>query len=191
MLRMQSRVQLCDYFCVPWSSPLRTTVGAVRDRITPIASDLLESQPVIDVDGVTTREGLPAPDCDIDIARIDFESAGLPADPFGREQRRARAAEGVEHDVVAVGAVFDRIGDERDRLHRRVRAQVVHAAGAKRVGAGVFPDIGAGAAVAAEFDSVEVRGTSDAKHANLDNLVAQITRNRARDDPRGCGTPDP
>jgi hypothetical protein len=34
------------------------------------------------VDGVTAREGLPASDCDIDIARIDFKSARLPADAF-------------------------------------------------------------------------------------------------------------
>ena len=113
------------------------------DRIAPTASDFLERQTGIDVDGITTGEGLPAPDRDIDVARIDFESAGLPADPFGREQRRARATEGVEHNVVAVGAVFDRIGDESDRLDGRVRAQVVHAPGAKRVDAGVFPDIGA------------------------------------------------
>ena len=53
-----------------------------------------------------------------------------------------------------------------DRLNRRMRAQVVHAAGAKCVGAGVFPDIGARAAVAAELDGVEVRGAPDTKHAN-------------------------
>jgi hypothetical protein len=82
-----------------------------EDRITPIASDLLESQTGIDVDGVSAGEGLPPPNCHINVARIDFDRARLPADAFGREQRRAGAAEGVEHDVVAVGAVFDRIGD--------------------------------------------------------------------------------
>ena len=90
------------------------------------------------MNGVTTREGLPAPDCDIDIARIDFESARLPADTLSRKQRRAGATESIEHEMIALGDVFDRIGDECDRLHRRVRAQVVHAASAKCVGAAYF-----------------------------------------------------
>ena len=76
-----------------------------------IASDFLESQASVDVDGVFAGEGLPTPDRDIDVTRIDFDRAGLPADPFGREQRRAGATEGIEHNVVALGAVLDCIGD--------------------------------------------------------------------------------
>ena len=62
--------------------------------------------------GVPAGEGLPSPDCHIDISRIDFDRAGLAADPFGREKRRAGAAESVEHDMVAASAILDRIGDQ-------------------------------------------------------------------------------
>jgi hypothetical protein len=68
------------------------------------------------MDGIPTREGLPPPDRDIDITRINLDRARLPADTLGREQRRAGAAESVEHQLIALGDVFDRVGDQGDLM---------------------------------------------------------------------------
>ncbi len=43
---------------------------------------------------------------------------------LGGDQRGARAGEGVEHDVIPLRAVEDRIGDESDRLDERVHGGI-------------------------------------------------------------------
>ena len=118
------------------------------------------------MDGVATGNGLPAPNRDIDITRIDFQSTRVPSDAFGCQQGSARAAEGVEHDATALGAILDGIGDEADRLDGRMDAQVVHAARTKRIDASIFPNVRSRAAVATEFNGVEVGGFPNPKHTN-------------------------
>ena len=61
---------------------------------------------------------------------------------------------------------------KRDRLDRRVRPKLVHAAGAEAVDAGVAPDVRARAAVTAEFDVIEVRRLADPKDADQLMLAA-------------------
>ena len=61
---------------------------------------------------------------DVDIARVDLDarSRRRPG-ALGGEQGRAGAGEAVEHDAAAPRAVEDRVGDQRDRLDRRVHRQ--------------------------------------------------------------------
>ena len=79
------------------------------------------------------------------------------AGALGGDQRRARAAEGVEDEPLALRAVENGVGDERDRLHGRVHGEVVVTRGAEGVDAGIGPDVRAVAAVLAELDVVDVR----------------------------------
>ena len=78
------------------------------------------------MNGGLAGEGLPPGHCHIDVVRVDFHSASASADPLGRKHRRARAGEGVEHDVITAGAVLDRIRDHGDGLDGRMRSQIIH-----------------------------------------------------------------
>ena len=64
------------------------------------------------------------------------------AGALGSDQRRARAAEGIEHDALSLRAVEDCVGDKRDGLDGRMHREVVVARFAERVGAGIRPDVG-------------------------------------------------
>ena len=57
-------------------------------------------------------------------------------------------------------------------LTRRVRRELVHPAGPEAIHAGVVPDVRARAAVAPEFDIIEVRRLADPKHADELMLAA-------------------
>ena len=52
-------------------------------------------------DGIPLREGLPAPDRDIDIKRVEIDAEADAADSLSSHERRARSKEGVEHNVAA------------------------------------------------------------------------------------------
>src|SRR5688572_10708498 len=101
---------------------------------------------------------LPAADNRIDIAGIELDPETTPPRPFGGYQGCAAAEKAVEHDIAASGAVEDRIGDQRHRLHRRVQRQQVAFPGlaGERVDPGILPDIAAVATKAAKLDVVAV-----------------------------------
>jgi hypothetical protein len=95
------------------------------------------------VQGVAAGKGLPTPDRDVDITGLNLQGPSMPADAFGGEQSGAGTGKGVEDDGVALRAVLDRVSNQRHRFNGRMGLQVIHPPGAKGVGTGVFPDVGA------------------------------------------------
>ena len=122
------------------------------DRLGALAGELVKAQPTGSMDGILSCKGLPAPDGDIDQARLDLDRVSAASDPLCCQDGCAGAAECIEHDVAAAGTVLDGIRHQRDRFDRRMALQLIFAFRTKCVDAGVVPDIGAGAAVAAELD---------------------------------------
>jgi len=107
-----------------------------------LAGDFVEGQAGLGVNGVLAREGLPAPDGDVDEAGLELQRVGPASDPLRRQDRRAGATEGIEHDVAAAGAVFHGIRNQGDRFDRRMGLEVIQAAGSEGVDPGVMPDVG-------------------------------------------------
>src|SRR5204862_6312782 len=87
---------------------------------------------------------------------VELHPIAAPTGAFSGNHRGAAAEKAVEHDVAALGAVEDRIGDHRHRLHRRMQCQEIalRAAAGKGVEPGIMPDIAAIAAKLAELDIV-------------------------------------
>src|SRR5262249_22731120 len=108
----------------------------------------------------------PTLDSGVDETGLNFYCVGAAADPLGCQDGCAGATERVEHDVAARGTVPDSIGHQRDRFDRRMALQLVEAPRAKRVDAGVMPDIGARTAGAAKLDIVQMRRVANTKHTN-------------------------
>jgi hypothetical protein len=52
---------------------------------------------------------------------LELERVGPASDPLRRQDRRAGATEGIEHDVAAAGAVLHGICNQRDRFDRSSR----------------------------------------------------------------------
>src|SRR4051812_45142349 len=135
------------------------------------ASEIVEMGPCDGVDGAVSGEALPSADRGIDIERIELDPATGPADAFGGQQRRAAAHKGVEDEVAARRAIEDRVRDQGDRFHRRVKGGKVPflAFPSELVGAWVVPDIAAVAAMPTQLDIVPMRGTAVLKYE--DQLV--------------------
>ena len=64
----------------------------------------------------------PAAHDDLAVARVELEQPRAAAHVLAGHERRARAAEGVEHDVATHGRVGEAILDQLDRLHGRMSA---------------------------------------------------------------------
>src|SRR5215469_17979592 len=116
--------------------------------------------------GLVAGQGLPAANRGIDITGVELERAAAPARTLSGDHRRAAAEKGVEHDVAARRAIEDRIGDQGDRLDRRVQRQQVALLpmAGEGVGAGITPHIAAVAPKLAELDIVAVRAAAPLKH---------------------------
>src|SRR6202521_4586855 len=121
--------------------------------------DLVEGPTGHGVPGTIARERLPAPDDGVAVERVDLYPIAASAHALGRDHRGAAAEETVEHDVAARRAVEDRIGDERDRLHRRMqREQIAFVRrAAEGIRAAVVPNIRTMATVPTQLDVVPVR----------------------------------
>src|SRR5450631_4635613 len=63
----------------------------------------------------------PAQDA-IAIGRIELDKPRPPARLLRRDKGRAGAGERIEHNLAALRAISDRIGDQSDRLCRRMHA---------------------------------------------------------------------
>ena len=124
------------------------------------------------MDRIPAGEGLPPSDGDVDVAGVDLQTVGTTAHTLCGHERGAGSAKGIEHDLSPPCAVLDRVRYQGDRLSRRVRPKLVHAAGAEAVDAGVAPDIRARAAMTAEFDVIEMGLLADPKDANQLMLAA-------------------
>src|SRR6202521_1230648 len=124
-----------------------------------VGLEFAKASPGHGVPGTIARERLPAPDDGVDVAGIDLEPVAASARALGRDHRGAAAEETVEHDVAARRAVEDRVGDERDRLHRRMqREQIAFVRrAAEGIRAAVVPNIRTMATVPTQLDVVPVR----------------------------------
>jgi hypothetical protein len=58
-------------------------------------------------------QAFPALDCCIDINRIDFDAETAPAGALGGKNGGAAADVGIQDNVVALGRVQDRVGNQR------------------------------------------------------------------------------
>src|SRR5438105_7326573 len=125
-------------------------------------------------------QGLPAADDRIDIGGVELQPVAAPAGALGGDHRRATADKAVEYDVAARRAIEDRIGDHRDRLHRRVQRREIalSAAAGEGVGPRVAPYVAAVAPEPAKLDVVAVPGAAVFEHE--DKLVlAAVERTHA------------
>lgn len=59
----------------------------------------------------------------IAIMVIEVDAISPPTGLLRRDERRPAARYGVEYDVAPLGAAYDRIGDQRDRLYGRVQGE--------------------------------------------------------------------
>ena len=66
---------------------------------------------------------LPAPDDGVDVEGVDLDTTAAAPGALRGDQGRPAAQEGVEHDIAAGRAVEDGVGDQRNRLHRRVQGR--------------------------------------------------------------------
>ena len=106
-------------------------------------------------------------DC-VDIQRINLDSVASPSHPLGGDDRAATSEERVEHYVAACGAIKDRVCDQCDGFHGRMKCKQVSfvASATKRVGAGIVPAIASVATKLTELDVVSVRSASILVHEN-------------------------
>src|SRR5260221_10649031 len=108
------------------------------------------------MNGVPSSKHLPAPDGDIDISGIDLKTVATSPNPLRRQKRCARSAKSVEDDLIAKGTIPYGVGDQGNRLDRRMSVQVFHPASPERICPGIMPDVRAVAAMAAQFHRVLV-----------------------------------
>ena len=121
------------------------------------------------VDGIAAGVDLPAANGDVDIERIKLGAEAAAAGFLSGDERRARAHEGVEHGAAALGDVAQSIRHHGDRLDGRVGGEQLIALVAEGVEAAVGPEVGAVAAVAAEFHVIG--GRFAARLEDADQLV--------------------
>ena len=74
-------------------------------------------------DGSTARHLLVPPHDQIDVTRVDLDSVAPSPRLLGRDQRRARAQERIEDDLVSSREIEQRVREQRDRLDRWVILQ--------------------------------------------------------------------
>ena len=127
--------------------------------MTLIKNEIVEAVARVGVDGAAAGELLPTPDRRIDVKRIELHRATTPTDAIGSNQRRAAAKERVEDKIAAGRAIEDRIGDQGDRLYRRMQGGEVSLlpSASEVIEARVLPDISTVATMATQLDIVPVR----------------------------------
>src|SRR5438094_382534 len=132
------------------------------------AGEVIEPLAACGVNGMSACEALPSPDREIDIDRVELDTAAAPADPLGRNQRGAAAKKRVQHKRASGRAIEQRIGDESNGLWCWMSGQQVTllASAPEMAGAGVLPDIGAVAAELPELHVVAVRSCAVLEHQN-------------------------
>src|SRR5690349_12318504 len=111
-----------------------STAGSVRGRFTEsFALSVGKGAAGFGMNRLLAGDFLEAPDAAVDVARVEFDHVRASAGPFGCEQGRAAAPEAIEHHSPALGAVQNRIGYQRDRLHGWMRRALLKPSGMKRI----------------------------------------------------------
>src|SRR5450759_4151051 len=75
------------------------------------------------------------------VVRIDFNPVAAPSSLFGCDQGRTATGEGVENDSPALGAIQNRVGNQRQGFDRRVHGKFGITVAAKGVRPWVIPDV--------------------------------------------------
>src|SRR6185436_1124756 len=83
-----------------------------------------EASAGLGMNGVAPGKFLPTADRGIDIEGVQLHPGGLAAGLLGGDQGGAAAEKTVEDETAALRAIEDRIGDQRDRFHRRMQGQL-------------------------------------------------------------------
>src|SRR5689334_23260595 len=107
--------------------------------------------------GRLSAKGFPAANDDVDIVRIELDTAADPASLLRGDQRGAAAGEGIEHDTAAVRAVLDGVGHQCHRLNGGVHGKFFQPAWPERVDPRILPDVGAIPPLLPEAEVVDVR----------------------------------
>src|SRR5262249_47533461 len=118
------------------------------------------------MNAVIAGMGLPAPDCGIDVSRVDFDAVAPPASALGGHQGRAAAEKTIERNVTARRAVQNGIGDESDWFRGRMESEQIafFSSSPEIIGCGICPHIGAIAAMSPEVDVVAMWTPARFKH---------------------------
>src|SRR5271154_3103760 len=98
---------------------------------------------------------LPATNDGVDVNRIELDPVTAPPGALSGDYRGAAAKKRVEHDVAPLGAIQNRIRDQRDRLNGRMQCEQIAlvAVASESVGAGIVPYV---SAVAPELPELNV-----------------------------------
>src|ERR1700740_3430001 len=122
--------------------PVQLFALAVRERSS-----------AIDMSCGLSRASLPSADGQIAIPGINFYSSCHASCPLGSQKDRSATAEGVENEIAPTRTVPNRISNQADRFRRRVMSLLVGGVSGR---CGVFPDVGARAAMLSELKIVDV-----------------------------------
>ena len=97
--------------------------------------------------------GLPAADGQIAIARIDLDSACCASSSLSSKKDRSATAEGVKNEIAPARTIANRIGDQADRLWRRM---ISLCAGGRDGARSALPDVRTRAAVLSKLEVVDM-----------------------------------
>jgi hypothetical protein len=64
--------------------------------------NLIEGHSVLGMNGIFTRQGLPAPDSEVDQSRLRFEGSGISPNALGSQDGSAHTGEWIEDDVALI-----------------------------------------------------------------------------------------
>jgi hypothetical protein len=102
-----------------------------------------EFEPGLDVNSLkAVRVFKPAGDR-VAIVGVEFDAIAAPPSLFRGDQRRPASGEGVKDNAPTLGAIKDRVGDQRQWLNRRVHGKFGIPIVAKAARASIVPNIGA------------------------------------------------
>src|SRR5262249_24746063 len=107
-------------------------------------------------DGWSSRHRLVTAQQDIDIERVEFEAAAASASAFSSDKRRSRTEEGIEHDVVALSHVKQRVRYHGDRFDGGLVTKAFSNFRAHAGGAWIVPNIRAPTTVLTDLDIINM-----------------------------------
>src|ERR1700730_7360332 len=122
--------------------------------------------------GLLTCGQFKATNDSVAISGVKIYQPFPPAGFLGGDQCGARAAEGVEHDLIAARAIPDGIRHQSHRLDRGMYREL--SAGAERVDPGVIPDVGPVPARVAKSEGVGMGCRSGLEHKHQLMLASNV-----------------
>ena len=102
-------------------------VSPLSSECQPLALDLRKCLPGRRENGLASKDLAEPLHSQIDIEGIEFDAAAAPTGALARDQSCPRPQEAVEDDLSQPGDVANSIGNEGNRLDRRVELKIVSA----------------------------------------------------------------